>query len=134
MSFTGDHLEILHGIVGQLRIAGRIHRMRAHRRHADGVAVRRRLGDGFRTDGTAATATILDNQWLTDDAAHLIGNQPPHDICRATRRKRNDVANRFVRVTLRQCHRTSRQHQHGSKHSQSSGTPLSRFCRHLSIH
>jgi hypothetical protein len=75
-------------------------------RHAEGVAVRRRLGDRIGADGAARTGAVLDHDGLTETFAELGRHQPPDDIDRRPRRKRDYHADLPVRprcICLRPC-------------------------------
>ncbi|XQU69884.1 hypothetical protein OJJOAM_002615 [Cupriavidus sp. H18C1] len=93
-----DGLEVLDRVVRQLRIAGGVDRHRRHRRDADRVAVRRRLGDRVGADRAAATGAVLDHHRLAQDLAHLIGRAAADDVRGAARGKRNDQLDRLGRI------------------------------------
>ena len=68
-----------------------------------GVAVRLGLGRRLGADGAAGTAAIVDDDALSEQLAHLVGDDARDDGGAASRRKRNDEGDGAVRPGLRLC-------------------------------
>ena len=82
--------EILHRIVGQLRIRARRDRVRAGRAEREGVTVRGRLGRGVRADRSAGACLVFDDHLLAEALAELLRDDARHDVGGASRREADD--------------------------------------------
>ena len=68
-----------------------------------GVAVRIGLGRRLGADRAAGAAAIVDDDALTEQLAHLVGDDTRDDRGASSRRKRNDERDGAVRPGLRLC-------------------------------
>jgi hypothetical protein len=89
----GNRREIAHRIVRQLGVERRIDGMGADRANEQGLAVRRRLGHGVGTDGTACPAAIVDHDGRVQCLAEHLREGSRHNVGRPASRERNNDAN-----------------------------------------
>ncbi|MNV38768.1 hypothetical protein D3C71_1303310 [compost metagenome] len=80
----GHGREILHGVVIHLAIHGRVRAMRAHRGHAQRVAVGRGPRHLLHAHRATRARLVLDHDGLLQVAAGVLGHQAGHDIGRST--------------------------------------------------
>ena len=99
VSHQRNRREIVDRIVRQRFAHTRVDDMRS-RHHADGIAVRRRLGEHRRTQRAAGAAAIVDQDLLPQFLGHFRRNGPCNDVGIAARRKRYDQPDRFGRPVL----------------------------------
>ncbi len=110
---TRDHLEILHRIVGQLRIQPHVERERAVAAHEQRVAVWRALRRGVGADVAVRAGLVLDHHRLAEGLRHFSADQARQEVVAAARGEGRDDVDRPVRIGLRRSGRTCACEQHG---------------------
>ena len=98
-----DRGEILHGVVGQLLIEGRVDGVGADRRHQQRLAVRRGLGDGVGAERAARPAAVVDQHGALQFVGQHLRQGPRDDVGRPAGRERNDQADLLAGEGLRLC-------------------------------
>ena len=96
-----DRLEILGGLVGEVRIERDRSGVRAHLAHQDGVAVGIGAHRPGRAGGAAGAGDVLHDDLLAERARHVVGGDARGDVGRAAGRKRHDQRDRAGRIGLR---------------------------------
>jgi hypothetical protein len=101
---SGDLREVLHRVVGQLRVRARGDGVRAGGAEGEGVAVGRRLRRHVRADGAAGAGLVLDHDRLAEALAQLLRHDARDDVGGAARREADHQLHRTVGVIgLRRC-------------------------------
>ncbi|MCY1531947.1 hypothetical protein D9M68_671870 [compost metagenome] len=98
---VGDRCEILERVVRILGVGGRVGRHGADRGDAEGVAIRRGLGQRIGADRAAAAAAVFHHHRLAQLAAQAVGDRARDDVGGAAGRERDDQADRLGGVGLR---------------------------------
>ena len=96
-----NRLEVPDRVVIQLRGDHRRKRMRGHRAREQRVAVRRRVGGGFRSDLAAGATAVVDHDRRVEDGGHLRGNDADDGVIGAAGRIGRDHPDRPVGIALR---------------------------------
>lgn len=96
-----DRREIADRVVGHVFVQAGIDGVGRHRRHQNGVAVGRRLGDVIGADVAARPRTVLDDELLMQHFAHLRTHDAADNVGRTTGREWDDHAHRVRRIILR---------------------------------
>ena len=96
-----DRRKVAQRVVRHFGIQIRIDRVRAHRAHEQGVAIRRAFRHIVGTDVAARAGAIVDNDRLLPGLRQLLTDGACCNIERPARRKRHDKAYGFYRVVLR---------------------------------
>jgi hypothetical protein len=124
----GDRREILDRIVANIRIE------RGDDRHVtgvaehQGVAIGRRLGSRERDHGGSRALDVLDDDGLTEIAAHSFGQKPSKDIGIAAWSRRYQQPNRVTRIRSILRARRRKQTKHNAEHKCDDGSsPLHVF-------
>ena len=115
----GDRSEVLHRIVGQRLVDGRINRDRARLAEQQRIAIGLRLGDEIGADDRARAALVLDHDRLAGILRDLLGHDARHRIRPAARRVGDDELDRFGGIVLckrRWCDGSQSQRTHGAPH------------------
>jgi hypothetical protein len=117
-----DRTEILQRIERHLRVQGRIDRQVRRLPHADGVAVRRRLGHHIQPDVAAGAGLVVHDHRPSQQGGELLGDQARSGVGATAGRERHDEADRFGRPGgLRES--TGHRSGHGSRENMASLHP-----------
>ncbi|MNL27734.1 hypothetical protein D3C87_1493420 [compost metagenome] len=94
-----DRRQILQRVIRHAREQARVDGQR-HGLQADGVAIRRRLGDRIHTDIAARAGAVLHHEGAAEALRPGIRNQARGDVCAATGGVGHDQADRALRIGL----------------------------------
>ena len=108
----GDCVEVLEGVIGQMREQAGVGHMRGSHQQ-DGVTVGRGSDHCLAADDGIATAAVIHDHRLAPPVRQLLRRHACHGVSTAARRKRNDEAHRLHRIPLL---RDSRQGQRQQWH------------------
>ncbi len=95
-----DRLEVLRGIVFEIRREHRRGHVRSHAAGEQGVAVRRCGGDARAAERAAGAADILDHQLVAERPAHMVGDDARHHVARPAGRERHHHGDGARRIAL----------------------------------